>query len=67
MQSDIEQGKMLQRTLDAPVSIMDAVTCLDRKWRETNELAKAKHDRLKVSRLRHCAIFKIHCGFLFVY
>ncbi|XP_076442566.1 muscle-specific protein 300 kDa-like isoform X3 [Babylonia areolata] len=47
VQKDIEQGKRLQQDRNAPAFISQTVADLDRKWRDTNQLAQAKHNKLK--------------------
>ncbi|KAK7104412.1 hypothetical protein V1264_019133 [Littorina saxatilis] len=47
VQADIDQGKRLQQDRNAPAFISDTVNNLDRKWRDTNQLAQAKHSKLK--------------------
>uniref|UniRef100_A0A2C9KCB0 Calponin-homology (CH) domain-containing protein n=1 Tax=Biomphalaria glabrata TaxID=6526 RepID=A0A2C9KCB0_BIOGL len=47
IQAEIEAGKRLQNDRNAPAFIQQSVVELDRKWRDTNELAKAKHEKLK--------------------
>ncbi|XP_035824390.1 nesprin-1 [Aplysia californica] len=47
IQAEIEAGKRLQRDRNAPAFIEQSVSELDRKWKDTNELAKAKHEKLK--------------------
>ena len=49
VQADIEQGKRLQQDRSAPAFISQTVADLDRKWRDTNQLAQAKHTKLKVN------------------
>ena len=48
IQADIETGKRLQKQKDAPSFIGKSVDDLSRKWKDTNELAKSKHAKLKV-------------------
>ena len=48
VQADIEQGKRLQQDRNAPAFISQTVSDLDRKWRDTTQLAEAKHTKLKV-------------------
>lgn len=48
VQADIEQGKRLQQDRNAPAFISQTVADLDRKWRDTTQLAQAKHAKLKV-------------------
>jgi len=48
IQADIEAGKRLQKERNAPTFVGKKVDDLDRKWKDTNELAKAKHTKLKV-------------------
>ncbi|XP_041351119.1 nesprin-1-like [Gigantopelta aegis] len=47
IQADIEAGKRLQKQKDAPSFIGKSVDDLSRKWKDTNELAKSKHTKLK--------------------
>nr|KAG5692778.1 hypothetical protein BaRGS_009394 [Batillaria attramentaria] len=47
IQADIEAGKRLQKDRNAPAFISQTVADLDRKWRDTNQLAQAKHTKLK--------------------
>ncbi|XP_025103982.1 nesprin-1-like isoform X4 [Pomacea canaliculata] len=47
IQADIETGKRLQKDRSAPAFISQTVADLDRKWRDTNQLAQAKHTKLK--------------------
>ncbi|GFO48198.1 nesprin-1, partial [Plakobranchus ocellatus] len=47
IQAEIEAGKRLQRDRNAPSFIAQSVNELDRKWKDTQELAKAKHEKLK--------------------
>ncbi|GFR66525.1 nesprin-1, partial [Elysia marginata] len=47
IQAEIETGKRLQRDRNAPSFIAQSASELDRKWKDTQELAKAKHDKLK--------------------
>ena len=48
-QADIEAGKRLQKDRNAPSFVSKSVDDLDRKWKDTNEKAAQKHDKLKVS------------------
>lgn len=48
VQADLEAGKQLQREKNAPTFVAQQVSELDKKWKETNEKAKAKHQALKV-------------------
>lgn len=48
IQADIEAGKRLQKDQNAPSFISQTVSDLDRKWQDTNHLAQAKHNKLKV-------------------
>ena len=48
--SDIEAGKRLQKERNAPSFIAKNIQDLERKLKDTNELAAAKHSKLKVSR-----------------
>ena len=48
VQKDIEQGKRLQQDRNAPGFISQTISDLDKKWRDTNQLAQAKHSKLKV-------------------
>lgn len=48
VQADLEAGKQLQRKKNAPTFVSQQVSELDKKWKETNEKAKAKHKTLKV-------------------
>lgn len=47
--ADIEAGKRLQKERNAPSFIAKHIQDLERKLKDTNELAKAKHSKLKVS------------------
>ncbi|KAH9507324.1 hypothetical protein Btru_056910, partial [Bulinus truncatus] len=47
IQAEIEAGRRLQNDKNAPAFIQQSVAELDRKWKDTNELAKAKHEKLK--------------------
>ena len=49
IQAEIEAGKRLQRERNAPTFVAKTVDELDKKWKDTNELAKQKHAKLKVS------------------
>lgn len=59
VQADIEQGKRLQQDRNAPTFISQTVSDLDRKWRDTTQLAEAKHTKLKV---RWAPYARLHCG-----
>ena len=48
IQADLEAGKRLQKEKNAPVFVAQQVSELDKKWKDTNEKAKAKHEKLKV-------------------
>lgn len=48
IQADIDAGRRLQKEKNAPTFVSQQVEDLDRKWRDTNEKAKAKHEKLKV-------------------
>jgi hypothetical protein len=48
VQEDIEAGKRLQQDKNAPAFIGQTVADLDRKWKDTNQLAQAKHSKIKV-------------------
>ncbi|XP_076463750.1 muscle-specific protein 300 kDa-like isoform X7 [Babylonia areolata] len=47
IQKDIEQGKRLAQERNAPAFISQTTADLERKWKDTNELAQAKHAKLK--------------------
>ncbi|KAL5008450.1 hypothetical protein ScPMuIL_014031 [Solemya velum] len=47
IQAELEAGKRLQQDRDAPNFVAKTIQELDRKWKDTNELAKAKHNKLK--------------------
>lgn len=46
--ADIEAGKRLQKDRNAPSFIAKNIQDLERKLKDTNDLAKAKHSQLKV-------------------
>lgn len=48
IQADIEAGKRLQKDRNAPSFVSKSVDDLDRKWKDTNEKAAQKHEKLKV-------------------
>lgn len=48
IQADLEKGENLQRDRDAPAFVSKAINDLSTKWKDTNALAKAKHEKLKV-------------------
>lgn len=50
IQADLEAGKRLQKEKNAPVFVAQQVSELDKKWKDTNEKAKAKHEKLKVNK-----------------
>lgn len=54
IQADIEAGKRLQREKNAPTFVSKTVDDLDKQWKDTNELAKTKHEKLKVSHVCNC-------------
>lgn len=47
--ADIEAGKKLQKERNAPSFISKNIQDLERKLKDTNELALAKHSKLKVT------------------
>ncbi|CAL1544282.1 unnamed protein product [Lymnaea stagnalis] len=47
IQAEIEAGRRLQKDKNAPAFIQQTIAELDRKWKDTNDLAKAKHEKLK--------------------
>ncbi|KAK3089398.1 hypothetical protein FSP39_003323 [Pinctada imbricata] len=47
IQAEIEAGRRLQRERNAPTFVSKTVDDLDRKWKDTNDLAKQKHAKLK--------------------
>lgn len=49
IQAEIEAGRHLQKDKNAPAFIHQYLAELDKKWKDTNELAKAKLEKLKVS------------------
>ena len=51
IQADLEAGKRLQKEKNAPVFVAQQVSELDKKWKDTNEKAKAKHEKLKVNKV----------------
>lgn len=55
IQADLEAGKRLQKEKNAPVFVAQQVSELDKKWKDTNEKAKAKHEKLKVNKV--CCIW----------
>ena len=56
IQADIQAGKRLQKDRNAPAFVSKSVEDLDRKWKDTNEKAKQKHEKLKVSFSLHLHI-----------
>ena len=46
--ADIEAGKKLQKDKNAPKFIAQNIQELERKLKDTNDLAEAKHTKLKV-------------------
>ncbi|KAK6181528.1 hypothetical protein SNE40_009363 [Patella caerulea] len=44
--ADLDAGRKLQREKDAPDFVSKTVAELDRKWKDTNNLAKAKQEKL---------------------
>ena len=54
IQAEIDAGKRLQRERNAPAFIAQTIAELERKWKDTNELAKAKHEKLKVTVCFNC-------------
>ncbi|ESO86156.1 hypothetical protein LOTGIDRAFT_167389 [Lottia gigantea] len=45
--ADLEAGRRLQQDKDAPDFVSKAVADLDKKWKDTNHLAKAKQEKLR--------------------
>lgn len=57
--AEIEAGKRLQKERNAPSFISKNIQDLERKLKDTNELAQAKHSKLKVS-LKACQLSKLY-------
>ena len=49
--ADIKAGKKLQKDRNAPSFIAQNINELENKLKNTNDLAQAKHTKLKVSQL----------------
>ncbi|CAG5134805.1 unnamed protein product, partial [Candidula unifasciata] len=47
IQEEVEAGKHLQRDRNAPAFIQQSAAELDRKWKDTNEVVKARHERIR--------------------
>ena len=62
---DIEQGKRLQQERSAPAFISQTVEDLERKWHDTNQLAQAKHSKLKVCSTTYFHAVCMLCVILF--
>ena len=45
---ELEEGKRLQKERNAPAFIKQKMADLERKLRDTDQLAEAKHTKLKV-------------------
>ena len=50
--ADIEAGRKLQKDKNAPSFIAQNIHDLENKFKNTNDLAQAKHTKLKVSLLQ---------------